>query len=90
MRMRTTHEHATLIRMPAIQATARLEDPPDEEFEPGYYLTDGLRLFRVVSQFMTTLTPYADLEDCATLAVERYTPAELYAMGLRSVHRAAA
>ena len=76
--------------MPAIQATERLEAVTDEESEPGYYLTDGHRLFRVVSQFMTTLTPYADLEDCATLAVVRYTPTELYAMGLRSVHRAAA
>jgi hypothetical protein len=75
--------------MSALQATAPPEPCTDDEFAPGYYLTDGQRLFRVVSQFTTTLTPFADLEDCVTLTVDRYTPAELYAMRLRSVRRAA-
>ncbi len=75
--------------MSAIQVTAAREPSTGDEFAPGYYLTDGRRLFRVVSQFTTTLAPYAELEDCVTLAVDRYTPTELYVMGLRSVRRAA-
>ena len=76
--------------MLASQATAGSKPLTGDEFERGYYLTDGKRLFRVVSQFTTTLTPYAELEDCATLTIDRYTPTELYVMGLRSVRRAAA
>jgi hypothetical protein len=75
--------------MQAIQATAGPEPVTDDQFEPGYYLTDGQRLFRVVSQFTTSLTPYAELEDCVTLTVDRYSPTELYVMGLRSVRLAA-
>jgi hypothetical protein len=78
--------------MSTLQATETIHAPvaPSEDFSPGYYLTDGRRLFRVVSRFTTTLSPYADLEDCMTLSVDRYTPTDLYAMGLRSVHRTAA
>ncbi len=73
--------------MPATQAPAGPEPVAHDEIAPGYYLTDGRRLFRVVSQFTTTLSPYAELEDCMTLAVDRYTPSDLYAMELRSVRR---
>ncbi len=61
---------------------------PPADPAPGHYLTDGRRLFRIVSQFATTLSPFAELEDCASLRVERYTPSELHAMDLRSVRQA--
>jgi len=51
---------------------------------PGTYCTDGLRLFRVVSQFADdTQHAFASLEDCLTLEVRPYAPGELYRMGLR-------
>jgi hypothetical protein len=48
------------------------------------YLTDGERLFRVVMPY----TPvgrgaHVRLEDCLTLEIRSYTPAELYGMNLR-------
>jgi hypothetical protein len=50
------------------------------------YLTDGRRLFRVVSPFIPgSEMPFASLEDCLTLKVRPYSPDELYAMGLRRV-----
>jgi hypothetical protein len=52
----------------------------------GAYLTDGERLFRVVSQFpANTHQPFASLEDCLTLQVQAYSPGELEAMRLRPV-----
>jgi len=52
----------------------------------GSYLTDGQRLFRVVSQFPSRLEPpIALLEDCQTLEVTPYSPDELYEMGLQLV-----
>ena len=56
-----------------------------EPFVPGRYVTDGYRLFRVVSRFTTTLCPFAELEDCQTLRVRRYSPNELHGMRLRGV-----
>ncbi len=73
--------------MPTIHANSAAEPITADEFARGYYLTDGRRLFRVVSQFTTTLSPYAQLEDCMTLTVDRYTPTELWVMGIRSVPR---
>ncbi len=52
--------------------------------EPGVYVTDGTRLFRVVSPHQS-LFPTAELEDCTSLEVESYTSDELYAMRLRRV-----
>jgi hypothetical protein len=50
------------------------------------YLTDGRRLFRVVSTIDPRLPyPVAELEDCRTLAIESYSAPELYAMTLRPV-----
>ncbi|MGA2321109.1 MAG: hypothetical protein ABSG95_10285 [Solirubrobacteraceae bacterium] len=52
----------------------------------GGYVTDGRRLFRVVSQpaaggeYLS-----AALEDCYTLAVQAYAPRELREMRLRAV-----
>lgn len=59
-------------------------DAFEEEFTPGVYVTDGQRLFRVVSPGQS-LFPSAELEDCMTLEVERYFSDELYAMRLHRV-----
>ena len=51
------------------------------------YLTDGRRLFRVVSQFSgDARRRFASLEDCLTLEVTAYSPGELETMRLRPVH----
>lgn len=52
----------------------------------GAYVTDGRRLYRVVSQFTPQAARvFAALEDCRTLEVRPYSPDELYAMRLRPV-----
>lgn len=56
---------------------------------PGRYLTDGRRLFRVMSSITSSLYPSAELEDCLTLQVEHYSPGELYRMHLRPVRPSA-
>lgn len=57
--------------------------------DAGSYVTDGRRLFRVVSQFTTVGDHvFASLEDCLTLAVAAYAPGELSSMELRPVKRA--
>ena len=56
------------------------------DLRPGSYLTDGWRLFRVISQFSPrSARVFAALEDCRTLEVRPYSPDELYAMRLRPV-----
>ncbi len=57
----------------------------------GGYLTDGHRLFRVVSQFVFAGDRVlASLEDCLTLDVRAYAPSELYELRLRQVRSEAA
>jgi len=59
---------------------------PSEQLGWGGYLTDGRRLFRVVSQFTTAGEDmFASLEDCLTLEIEAYAPGELWAMTLRPI-----
>jgi hypothetical protein len=54
----------------------------------GSYLTDGRRLFRVVSQFAPAgEDAFASLEDCRTLRVQAYAPGELQAMKLKTIRR---
>ena len=54
----------------------------------GAYVTDGRRLFRVVSPLAAPPDwETAELEDCATLETSSYTPAQLWAMGLVLVRR---
>ncbi len=49
-------------------------------------MTDGKRLFRVVTQFPPRhRSPVAMLEDCHTLEVTPFSPDELYEMELRLV-----
>jgi hypothetical protein len=53
---------------------------------PGRYLTDGTRLFRVVSRFEGDgEVVLVGLEDCSTFEVRALLPRELRAMGLRAV-----
>ncbi len=62
---------------------------PSEPLHAGGYVTDGRRLFRVVSQFATVGDHvFASLEDCSTLEVQAYAPGELCAMGLRPIRSA--
>lgn len=56
-----------------------------DAFRPGVYVTDGIRLFRVIRPDQS-LFPSAELEDCLTLQVDRYFSDELYAMRLHRVH----
>jgi hypothetical protein len=57
-----------------------------EPFVPDNYLTDGERLFRVVSQLGAGEEHgLASLEDCLTPEVHVYAPGELGAMKLRPV-----
>ena len=61
------------------------------DFEPGSYVTDGWRLFRVVSPIDPGVEPaLAWLENCMTLSVESYTSDELWEMDLRLVRRGTA
>jgi hypothetical protein len=63
-------------------AVRRHERPPSL---PMRYVTDGRRLFRVVSLFDPNSDAVAELEDCMTLEIGRYSPDDLYRMGLRPV-----
>jgi len=57
-----------------------------EEFASGIYLTDGCRLFRVVSRLAWKgKYALASLEDCLTLDVTPYSADELFAMRLQLV-----
>jgi hypothetical protein len=59
---------------------------PSTALVPDSYLTDGRRLFRVVSQFADDAKHmFASLEDCRTLEVQAYAPGELYEMRLRPI-----
>jgi hypothetical protein len=54
--------------------------------EPSAYLTDGSRLFRVITGFgYPPQNNRATLEDCATLEVFSYSADELWSMSLRLV-----
>lgn len=62
------------------------QNPPRLDLEPSAYLTDGFRLFRVISGFSyPPENSRAALEDCATLEVSSYSADELWSMGLRLV-----
>jgi hypothetical protein len=55
---------------------------------PTRYVTDGRRLFRIISLFEPgSARPTAELEDCMTLEVGRYSPDDLFEMRLRPVIR---
>jgi len=57
--------------------------------EPSGYVTDGVRLFRVVAPMDPVLgITSAVLEDCITLGWGVYHARDLHRLGLRGVHRA--
>jgi hypothetical protein len=55
---------------------------------PDRYLTDGRRLFRVVSRFVNDDSVLVVIEDSLTLDALAYAAVELVAMGLRPVRAA--
>jgi hypothetical protein len=74
--------------MPSIPLTSL---PPattaSDCFVPDSYHTDGRRLLRTVSQVGDgELNGFTLLEDCSTLEVVSYLPADLAAMDLRPVY----
>ena len=66
-----------------------LRSPLRKSLRRGSYLSDGVRLFRVVSPPTTVRErTFVRLEDCRTLEVQAYPPSELDSMGLRAVQPA--
>ena len=58
-------------------------DTPPTDIQPSAYLTDGRRLFRVISGFESApAEPVAILEDCRTLQVAARSPEDLVDMGM--------
>ncbi len=57
------------------------------DLTPDRYLTDGLRLLRVVSRFVNDGSMLIVLEDCATLDAHALAAVELVALGMRPVRR---
>lgn len=55
---------------------------------PGSYLTDGRKLFRVISQFVNGRSVMVWIEDCRTLETRARAACELEAMGIRAVGKA--
>jgi hypothetical protein len=79
--------HVTLYGMSwsALRITPR-SPIPASALTGDAYLTDGRRLFRVVSALDPRREhPVARLEDCQTLSVSAYSAGELYGMRLRTV-----
>jgi hypothetical protein len=73
----------TLSTVPRTSVTSR---GCSSRLRSGSYVTDGRRLYRVVSQFTPrSARVFAALEDCRTLEVRPYSPDELYAMRLRPI-----
>ena len=58
------------------------------DLAPDRYLTDGRRLFRVVSRFVNDGSVLVVIEDSLTLDALAYAAVELVAMGLRPVRAA--
>jgi hypothetical protein len=63
-----------------------LRRPKADQLQPGSYVTDGERLFCVLSQFASDdEIELATLEDCLTLEVKPYCLDELLDLRLRPV-----
>jgi hypothetical protein len=81
---------ATDAKLTAMSTTPRVLSswrvPASGALAAGDYLTDGRRLFRVVSRFDPRAErAFAVLENCFTLDIDTYTPAQLASMPLRAV-----
>ena len=57
------------------------------DLAPDRYLTDGRRLFRVVTRFVNDGSIMVVIEDCATLDARAYATVELVPMDVRPVRR---
>ena len=68
--------------MPLSLRRARLRP---RDLVPDRYLTDGRRLFRVISRFVDDDSVLIVIEDSLTLEALAYAAVELVAMGLRPV-----
>ena len=68
--------------MPLSLRRARLRP---RDLVPDRYLTDGRRLFRVISRFVNDESVLIVIEDSLTLEALAYAAVELVAMGLRPV-----
>ena len=68
--------------MPLSLRRARLRP---RDLVPDRYLTDGRRLFRVISRFVNDDSVLIVIEDSLTLEALAYAAVELVAMGLRPV-----
>jgi hypothetical protein len=71
--------------MPLTVRRARLRP---RDLTPDRYLTDGRRLFRVVSRFVNDDSVLVVIEDSMTFDALAYAAVELVAMGLRPVRSA--
>jgi len=58
------------------------------DLTPDRYLTDGRRLFRVITRFVNDGSILVVIEDCATLDARAYAAVELLPMDIRPVRRA--
>jgi hypothetical protein len=65
--------------------TRNLTAKGESAAEPGAYLTDGSRLFRVIDRLHPPDGDRATLEDCSTLEVATYSADELWPMNLTLV-----
>jgi hypothetical protein len=57
------------------------------DLTPERYLTDGHRLFRVVSRFVNEGSILIVIEDCMTLDSRAYTAVELAPLDVRPIRR---
>jgi hypothetical protein len=74
-----------MVPMTSLRRKRRRREPLEISILGGY-VTDGHRLFRVVSWFAAgRRDELVALEDCATLEVRPFLPRELDTMGLRAV-----
>lgn len=89
-----------LVRMPAASSerdTGRVKSfslcrraarVSQRQLIPGSYLTDGQRLFRVLSRLVDGRSTLVSIEDCLTLETRAYAASELGTMPLRPVRGA--
>lgn len=71
--------------MLAFSLRRRGEHLDQRQLIPGSYVTDGQRLFRVLSRLVTGHSTLVSIEDCLTLETRAYAASELKTMPLRPV-----
>jgi len=71
--------------MPVFPFRRRRARLRSRDLAPDRYLTDGRRLFRVVTRFVNEGSILVVIEDCATLDARAYAAVELGPMAVRPV-----